>query len=337
MRRSSDRRILRITNMMMDYAKIRGFNYHPGYAKNLMDTWLRFDITVIRNELARGKEFFPQMNALRIWLSWDAYIYDPVKFCRSFDTFLSIAAENGLAINPVLFNRYHDPHNDFGGIYAEHFYQPLRNRDLHGNIIGFEEVFGAYLEDVVGKHASDERVFTWDLCNEPFSYREADAPEIARDEFSWLEWLYLSCKKAGAAAPICIGTATGSGIADMRRVEPISDVLSIHPYYAYGFPAENFNQYLDDCVKLSADKNKALFASETCWGSLHDYERADLVSYTLEQLKRRNIGWLAYVLNHSLMTDSHRQEYGYVGFPGILIFIESDGSLRRGHEVFNKF
>lgn len=49
------------------------------------------------------------------------------------------------------------------------------------------------------------------------------------------------------------------------------------------------------------------------------------------------VGWLAYLLHHSLIADAHRSEFSPVSGPGNLSFIEADGSLRPGHELFNDF
>ena len=54
-------------------------------------------------------------------------------------------------------------------------------------------------------------------------------------------------------------------------------------------------------------------------------------------LSKRGIGWLAYLLHHSLIADAHRPEQGPLGAPGNLLFIEADGTLRPGHEAFNEF
>jgi hypothetical protein len=57
----------------------------------------------------------------------------------------------------------------------------------------------------------------------------------------------------------------------------------------------------------------------------------------LKQLKQRNIGSLVYLLHHSQIADAHRAEFGPVSGPGNLSFIEADGPLRPGHEVYNEF
>ncbi len=51
-------------------------------------------------------------------------------------------------------------------------------------------------------------------------------------------------------------------------------------------------------------------ATECCWGSLDDAERAKIVATELSQLRDRNLGFLAHVLHHSLVADCHRPQYG---------------------------
>ncbi len=78
-------------------------------------------------------------------------------------------------------------------------------------------------------------------------------------------------------------------------------------------------------------------ATEAVWGALEDGKRVEILRYSLGQLKKRHIGWLAYLLHHSLIADAHREEFGPTGPPGNLSFIEADGTLRPGHEAFNDY
>jgi hypothetical protein len=59
--------------------------------------------------------------------------------------------------------------------------------------------------------------------------------------------------------------------------------------------------------------------------------------YTLGELVERGIGFTVHALHHSLVADLHRDEYGPVGHPECLHFIEADGRLRAGHDAFNEF
>lgn len=104
-----------------DWSKVRGFNYQPSYGSSGFELWQKFDATVINRELGLGKRCFPGMNAIRFWLSWDSFLRDPKRFTLNFDKALATAQQYGLAVMPVLFNRWHDSVLDYGGIYLDHF------------------------------------------------------------------------------------------------------------------------------------------------------------------------------------------------------------------------
>lgn len=317
----------------MDWPAVRGFNYQPSYGTCGLDLWQRFCPETIERELRRGLAYFPRMNALRLWLSWDAFLRDRRRFAACFEQALDIADRLGLVVMPVLFNRWHASELDYGGIYIEHF--------LPGaGWLPFEAGFAPYLECVVGGHRNDERIFAWDLCNEPFAYPSPPAalPEVViRSEYAWLRRLHDTCKQLGARAPITIGLTTLEGVAGLEQVEPICDILSIHPYWMPHEDKRAFEALLDGYVTFARRVHKPLLATETCWGSLDDAERVAIIHYTLSQLRDRGIGWLAYLLHHSLIADAHRPEYGPVGAAGTLAFIEADGQLRPGHDAFNLY
>lgn len=303
---------------------LRGFNYQPSYGTTGIELWLRFDADTIRRELALGKRYFPGINAIRLWLSWDAFQRDHDRFTRHFETALAICAQFDLAVMPVLFNRWHDFLLDYGGVYVDHLLSWKRDPTL----------FTPYIRRIVGEHADDRRVFAWDLCNEPNPARAL--PDIAQLEYDWLAGLYAECKAVGATAPITVGSHQNCHV---RTVEPISDWLSIHPYLITDTPSQRvkFQAMLDDYVAVARETGKPLMATETCWGSLSDEARVTNARFTLGELKQRKIGWLAYVLHHSLIADAHRPAFGPVGIPGNLAFIEADGLLRPGHDFFNVF
>ncbi len=320
----------------MDYPSIKGFNYQPSYGSNGFELWQQFDAAIVERELRAGKRYFPHMNAIRVWLSWDSFKRNPERFAANFDTTLGIAAQCDLLVMPVLFNRWHDGALDYGGIYIDHFLPRVSWLQQQ------ENMFTPYLEMIVGRHATDARVFAWDLCNEPFSYScpPEEIPAIHSAEFGWLSGLQQTCKRLGATAPITVGIHPGHGKAGLELISQISDLLSIHPYWTADSPLHDkaiYEKLLDDYVDVATKANKPLLATETCWGALDDAKRVEIIRYTLGELKKRKIGWLAYVLHHSLIADAHRPEFGPLSAPGNLAFIEADDTLRPGHDVFNQF
>ncbi len=319
----------------MDYSSIRGFNYQPSWGSSGFEIWRQFDAERMGHELALGKAYFPGMNAIRLWLSHDAWLRNPGRFEAAFETALGIAHFHGLVVMPVLFNRWHDATLDYGGIYIDHFLP-------RASWVQGKDQPAAFAEAIVGAHAKDPRILAWDLCNEPFSYGcpPREIPEIVRAEYEWLSRMHGIAKRCGAQAPITVGIHPGHGADGIRQVEPISDILSIHPYWTCDsppHPRDAYERLLDEYVQFAASVRKPLLATETCWGAVEDAKRVEIIRYTLGQLRERGIGWLVYLLHHSLIADAHRAEFGPLSAPGNLAFIEADGRLRPGHEVFNDF
>jgi hypothetical protein len=271
-----------------DWAKIRGFNYQPSYGSSGLELWQKFDATIIETELSQGKQFFPHMNALRWWSSPDGFARDPQRYAKNFETTLRLADKYGCKVMPVLFNRWHSAELDYGGIYLDDF--------VPGSMLRVPHRFDAYLEAVVGAHRDDPRILAWDLCNEPYSY---DLPEslathlpkfphlpksaprmpqaIVEAETAWLRGVYDKCKQLGANAPVTVGMQMAT---PLELIEPISDVISFHPYWIPNlpsFPKSNFETQLDAVVAYARKVGKPLISTECCWGDLDDKARVDVV------------------------------------------------------------
>ena len=149
-------------------------------------------------------------------------------------------------------------------------------------------------------------------------------------------------RAAGASQPLTVGNY--NSLTAIRLTEPLSDFISFHPYYIPNWGERTtstkprFEGFLDDVQAYAAGVGKPhVLASETVWGSNDDAEHVEFIRHTLTELGRRDIGFAIHALNHSLIADLHSTAYGPVGRPGRLEFVEADGSLRPGHEVFNEF
>ena len=165
------------------------------------------------------------MNALRWWLSWDAFHPRPQALRRATSsTALRIAGKLGLAVMPVLFNRWHDATLDYGGIYIDHFLPRRAGCRSRG-------CSTRYLEAIVGGHADDPRILAWDLCNEPFSYgcrARRCCRRSSRRRRRGSKGCTTRARSSARKAPITVGIHPG---VPLELVEPISDMLSIHPYW----------------------------------------------------------------------------------------------------------
>jgi hypothetical protein len=304
------------------YRHIRGFNYQPSWSSSGLVIWRQFKPELFHRELGQGEKYFPGINTIRLWLSFDAYAGADAAgqkaVAANFQTALQIADSYHLKVIPVLFNNWHSV-PDFGGIASEMIQYWMNDQDRNHTIP--VHIFTSYLEAFAGVHAADNRILLWDLCNEPFNSGVTPTLSV------WLASLYRKCKELKVRAPISVGMAPS--IDHLRLLDPISDVLTIHPY--------GNQKFLDAAVAYGEKVGKPVLATESCWGSLDDAERARIVNTELSQLRDRNVGFLAHVLHHSLVADCHRPKYGPVSGAGYMAFIEEDGSLRPHHDIFNTF
>lgn len=324
---------------MKDIENVRGFNYQPGYAYNGADIWRRFDEASFDRELGLGKKHFPQMNGIRLWLAYEVFATGSEsqrdRFLANLHTAFGIAAKHGMAVMPVLFNRWHAGSPEWGGVFLDHLL-PERSWARYY----FDRQWRDFVGAVIDRFGQDPRVFCWDLCNEPFSYFTqrpwTEYSDVAPHERQWLEDVYALCKDSGARAPLSVGFWAGN-----KFLEPllhISDVLNFHRYWT-GDPdtKDGFRRELDELVGLRERTGKPLISSEACWGSLDNTKRVEIIEFHLQELNQREIGWLIYALHHSYVADLHWPEYGLVSEPGTLHCIEPDGSIRPGHEVINVY
>lgn len=314
------------------YSGIRGFNYQPSYGSCGFEIWYNFNPSKIKEEISLGKKYFPGVNTLRIWLSWDAYLRDRKKFKNNFDLILNIIGEFDLKAIPVLFNAWQGfPY--FGGISYWHVWYYLNKPSYH------KDYFLSYIEDIVGSHYDDKRILMWDLCNEPSTICQTE--ESRKVVFEFLSDIYNFCKrKIKVKSPLCVGLVPS--IEEVKLYEPISDIITTHPYWARNtdWSINNKNkikEFLDQIVEFANLKGKGVIATETGWGSLDDRIRTETLEFELTQLVERKIGFLVHLLWHTFVADGHRPEYGPVSEPGYMGFIEINGDLRMGHEIFNKF
>lgn len=311
-------------------SEVKGFNYHPTYSHDSLEDWLLFDEAIWRRELAIGKEKFPGMNTVRLWLSWNAYCRLGKQFIDRVRCAVEIARELDLYVIPCLFNRWLDPMVCADAVYIDHF---LPNSSwLHK----FGNLFEDYIDALCEEFRDEERILVWDICNEPFAYN-GDFPEresVERHELAWLTRTSERIRKNGVSQPLGVGS---TGDQPMVIFGDIVDVYLTHLYYRGGDVSE-FERRVEGFVCESERNGKPLITSECCWGSLDDKYRAELIRVALTTFKKYGIGYVAHALWYSGCADLHNPEDGRVTEDiGNLCFINKDGSVRSHHEIFNEF
>jgi hypothetical protein len=303
-----------------EYSTIRGFNYQPSYAPNGYGIWRKLNCELIDQEIGRGVHFFPKINTLRIWLSFDAYVLNPKQFCQDFDLYLQVLDKYHLKAIPTLFNNWHSI-PDFGGISEEIIKSFWRDIGKKGT--ASDSVFRLYLENLVGDHKSDDRILVWDLCNEP------ENNGSLKLMMEWLQHTYNFCKQLKVVQTI--GVSIQPDVLMMKNFDSMSDVFLLHPYFAD-------KKKWDLIIGFANKRKKGIIATECCWGSLDDEKRSQIISIDLQTLSKYKIGFLPHMMHESLVADGHHPEFGPMcKTVEYMAFINMDGTLRKGHQIFNQF
>ena len=327
--------------MILPPSRVQGFNYQPSYSSCAFETWRCFQEEAIQREIARGKELFPKMNTIRVWLSWNAWARDPELILDRFETTLDILQKSDLLCIPVLFNRWHDPVLDCDGVYIDHFYPGSSWLQKNGYpMMGF-------VEDLGRRFGADSRILVWDLCNEPFSYDDKfkQKDEFLAHELNWLKKVAECLRSNGATQPFGVGTH--STWCD-PLVNEFVDVFLTHMYFciaqaptldeALAKNAYWFDWKIKKALEYADSVGKPLFTTECCWGDFDDTLRVRIIETSLQVLKANKIGSIAHALYESDFADLHRPELGRTSPDvGRLEFILKDGTLRPGHDVINRY
>lgn len=306
------------------YAGIRGFNLQPDWGASGIAVWLRFDAARYRTLLRAGKAAFPGINALRVWLSFDAWCEGRAAYLASLRMASAILTEEGLAFMPVYFNGWYGiPHfGAIGGSVLGH----LEKRDW--------EPYRSYLIDSM-EAVRTGNVLLHDLCNEPYNnllrVREA-VDRMTR---------FLAAMAAQArqldTRPLTVGSQgmyldSDKTYHDFDALAPFADVLSAHPYMAT-------DAHVDGLLARAAAYEKPLIVTECVWGAADDEGHVQNMEAELSVLTGRGLGFLAHALCTSPVADLHPvQGKDALTCLGLyMAFLDGDLHVRPGHEAFNRY
>lgn len=149
-----------------------GCNFTPSYAINQLEFWQEetFDLAAIDRELGWAADL--GMNAVRVYLHDLLWQHDAAGFTARIDQFLGAASRHGIRTMLVLFDSCWLPEPALGkqadpkpGVHNPGWVQSpglpaLKDPSQHSRLRD-------YVVGIVGRFANDERVFAWDVWNEP--------------------------------------------------------------------------------------------------------------------------------------------------------------------------
>jgi hypothetical protein len=299
--------------------QFKGVNYYPR-GKPWKEMWHEWDALQIERELRLARDQLG-INAVRILYPFE------LSFHRSSERkvnleqldrlreFVQIAGDLELRVIVTLFDFYED-------------FPPPGSREEEENLI--------YLRTILGNFAGDDRIFAWDLHNEPDHYPMWQAGQAAQV----LTWLGRMADAAHAAAPnhlITVGMGQYDNLwqpgPDGRRVIDYSDVISVHIYNAPDAvrQLEELRRYTDKPILL---QEFGWPTGPTC--AVRDYteaEQAQVYRTMLEAAQGRVAGVFAWTLRDfesgpTRRWDTREEHYG---------LYRPDDSLKPAAEFFRDY
>jgi hypothetical protein len=157
-----------------DYSGILGSNYTSASSVNQIEFWSRFEELEheIAPELAAAADI--GINSLRVFLHEYVFRKDEKTMLDSMESFLTLCAKNKIRPLFVFFDDcwYGDEERvlDFHPISGSHNGRwakcPLIPDRKFENYPRFEK----YIKDIIGRFKDDQRIFGWEIWNEPKNY-----------------------------------------------------------------------------------------------------------------------------------------------------------------------
>ncbi len=209
-----------------------GFNYIPANAINTTEMWQKetFDPVTIDRELALAQGI--GLNCARVFVQYLVWENDPGGLKQRMDTFLGIAAKHGIKTMFVLFDdcafgTMTEPFlgrqpDVVPGEYANGW-TPSPGPSRVANRAAWPKL-RAYVNDLVDRFRSDQRVLAWDLYNEPGNTNMGNKSlPLLRSVFMW-------ARQATPTQPLTAGFWSP----ELKDINDVifgqSDVISFHDY-----------------------------------------------------------------------------------------------------------
>jgi hypothetical protein len=312
---------------------IVGFNYQPSWAETGIKSWLDdFDAKKFRDELENAKNHFPDMNTVRLWLHYGAWEKDPGTYLKNVQKAFKICYDLDLLIIPILTSSWG---KEAWGLQVEN----------PNTLTRMEEYFLAVNE--VSREGAN--ILVWDICNEP--------PKENEEWDTWLIKMSSLIHERFTANKRTIGYGHHGSWTQLHLL-PNVDMWSPHFYRPFAHNAtdttssrkskeeyekhkkefrEGVTNWHSEIYLKAQESNKPIMANECCWGSLDDAFRVKIIEGTLGVFVDLGIGFTPHAVQESLAPDLHRPQFGQVDNPGFMGFIMIDGTLRPGHDIFNKY
>ena len=229
-----------------DHGWLVGCNFSPSTAINQLEMWQAesFDPNTIDRELGWARDL--GFNSIRVYLHDLLWKQDAEGFLARMDTFLDVANKHGIGVMFVLLDACWDPFPELG---TQRDPKPhLHNsgwvqspgKALLSDPTRYEEL-KPYIQGVLTYFREDQRIYAWDLFNEPDNRNDPAYVEHEPDNkealaFGLLKKAFAWAREVHPTQPLTAGVWKGDWSSNDtlseldRYMLEQSDIISFHSY-----------------------------------------------------------------------------------------------------------
>lgn len=212
---------------------LAGCNYIPSNAINQIEMWSAdtWSPELIDKELGWAEDL--GFNTLRVFLSSVVWENDSTGFKSRINDFLDICKKHSIRPHLVFFDDCWNAESSYGkqpepkpGVHNSGWVRDP-SMSLRADTTALYPRLEAYVTDIIGTFANDDRVLFWDMYNEPGNNKEEGSSlPLLKKAFEW-------ARAAKPSQPLTVGTwCFGDSAFDELNAWSLnnSDIISYHNY-----------------------------------------------------------------------------------------------------------
>lgn len=326
--------------------RILGANFLPASAINQLEMWQAETFDTERIDIELGWAASLGMNTMRVFLHDLLWAQDAAGLKQRINTYLDISTRHGIRTMLVLFDSCWDPRPALGtqrapmpGIHNSGWVQSPGAAQLADEAT--YPALRAYVEDIVTTFGKDERVWCWDLWNEPDNqgggmgyYLQFEAKDKIALVAKLLPQVFGWAQACAPTQPLTSGiwfgddwSPTSAIMNDVQKAQlALSDIVTFHDY---SWP----EKFLARVRQLQA-YGRPLVCTEYMARGMGSTFDTTLPIARAENIGMINWGFVAGKSQTNMPWDSWKNPYTFappsVWFHDVL---HTDGSPYRPHEI----
>jgi hypothetical protein len=249
-----------------DYSDVRGFNYNTASSLSTDDEWENYHHAEVDRDFGYANRL--QLNAVRVFLSYKAWVKDRAAFDANLKDFVRTAAAHHIGAMVEVMN---GPEGMMPGLFEDSAKPKLRE----------------YAQDLVATIGDEPGLSFWDVANEPdWVHPPTAMPNTNQPQrIAVAKFMATAFHEFDHHTPVTIGCLFLSCTMDTA---PYVDVLSYHDY------SQTRAQIVVDIKRgqaFAASVKKPLFNTEmACVGRANPYD------IEIEEHDKAHMGWFIWEL-----------------------------------------